>query len=330
MKALITIITPVYNAEETIVGTIHSIREQTLRHWHCLLVNDGSTDHSLQLIKEMVGQDRRFTLINNPSNLKLAASLNIGIRAAQSDYIMQLDADDLIAPNCLEERFKHITGHNCGAYIFPNYNTFYRQPGDGATISFREGERNALLKHFLLHKLPLPWNTSAIVWKRSTLLQLQGYNEELERMVDAELSIKLLLTDIQIAILDNKPDFYYRKTTSGSNTDTKRLSFVRSADTVVESVLEFTGQQAPGKLTMVQTYLGKFIWHVAAITLVSTQFSRKDTLSLMALATTHGLWAKKKIEPSFLAIMANSLCYPAFKWWGIRSLVWRLLNINYH
>ena len=99
---LISIITPVWNAEATLAGTLASARAQTRAGWEMLLIDDGSTDGSKALAARLTEGDPRFHLLGWGANRGPAAARNEGIRAARGRWITFLDADDLWRPEKLE------------------------------------------------------------------------------------------------------------------------------------------------------------------------------------------------------------------------------------
>ena len=102
MSALVSIITPCYNAEKYVVQCIESVQKQTYSNWEMLIVDDGSTDHSFEVIKTFQKNDGRIKLIQLDTNSGAAISRNKAIEIAQGDYMAFLDADDLWLPNKLE------------------------------------------------------------------------------------------------------------------------------------------------------------------------------------------------------------------------------------
>jgi glycosyltransferase involved in cell wall biosynthesis len=100
----ITVLMPVYNASEYVRKTIDSILNQTFTDFEFLIINDGSSDDSEEIIKSY--SDPRIRLVNNEKNLKLIATLNRGINLAQGKYIARMDADDICLPTRLEKQYK--------------------------------------------------------------------------------------------------------------------------------------------------------------------------------------------------------------------------------
>lgn len=97
----ISIIVPVYNAEKYLKECIDSVVKQSYQDWELILINDGSTDDSLQICKEYAQIDKRIIVIEK-DNGGVSESRNIGIVKSKGEWITFLDSDDLLLPNALE------------------------------------------------------------------------------------------------------------------------------------------------------------------------------------------------------------------------------------
>lgn len=97
----VSVVTPVWNAEETLAETVASLVAQTRGDWEMLLVDDGSTDGSRALAAQLAAEEPRIRLLGWPDNRGAAAARNAGIRAARGRFIAFLDADDLWRPQKL-------------------------------------------------------------------------------------------------------------------------------------------------------------------------------------------------------------------------------------
>jgi len=93
-QGLVSIITPMYNAEKYVGQTINSVLSQTYENWEMLIVNDGSKDSSAEIVADYSKKDSRVKLINQP-NAGSAAARNNALRNAIGQFICFLDADDL-------------------------------------------------------------------------------------------------------------------------------------------------------------------------------------------------------------------------------------------
>ncbi|MGZ3756973.1 MAG: glycosyltransferase family 2 protein [Mucilaginibacter sp.] len=104
----ITVLMPAYNAERYIGEAIDSVLQQTFSDFELVIVNDGSTDGTEQVIRAF--EDERIVLINQP-NTGVAAALNTGLKYARAPYIARFDADDVCYPQRLEKQFNFLQ-HN--------------------------------------------------------------------------------------------------------------------------------------------------------------------------------------------------------------------------
>lgn len=105
---MVSVIVPVYNAEKYLEKTIDSILSQTYTDFELILVNDGSTDCSNQIIKKYVELDCRIKHVDG-DNYGAPHARNVGIEIATGDYVVFFDADDTMNENALEELYHLIT-----------------------------------------------------------------------------------------------------------------------------------------------------------------------------------------------------------------------------
>ncbi|MCC4332981.1 glycosyltransferase [Limosilactobacillus reuteri] len=100
MPAKISIIVPIYNVETYLENALTSIQQQSYRNLKVIMVNDGSTDHSVEIAQQFL-QDSRFILVSQ-ENQGLSAARNTGLKYVDSEYVYFFDSDDQIAPNLIE------------------------------------------------------------------------------------------------------------------------------------------------------------------------------------------------------------------------------------
>lgn len=94
MKDLVSIITPTFNSETFISETIASVRNQTYQNWEMIIVDDGSTDRTVEIIEAISERDKRIKLIRCQENKGAGVARNQGLEMARGRYISFLDADD--------------------------------------------------------------------------------------------------------------------------------------------------------------------------------------------------------------------------------------------
>ena len=118
---MVSIIVPVYRAKEYIARTIDCVRDQTYTDWELILVDDCSSDGSVEIIENIIAsQKKRIRLIRKEVNVGAANARNSGIDASSGRYIAFLDADDVWKPDKLEKQiaFMENTG---AAFSFHSY-----------------------------------------------------------------------------------------------------------------------------------------------------------------------------------------------------------------
>lgn len=119
-EPLVSIITPVYNAERFLSETIKSVQEQTYKNWELLLVDDCSKDNSAKIIKEFKKNDDRIKHIKLEKNSGASISRNIGIKNAKGRFIAFVDSDDLWEPEKLEIQINYMLEKKLG-FTFTSY-----------------------------------------------------------------------------------------------------------------------------------------------------------------------------------------------------------------
>ena len=101
---MVSVIVPIYNVEEYLEECLESIRNQTYTNIEVILVNDGSTDGSIEICERFCQQDNRFKLVTQ-ENQGLSAARNRGVKESIGEYIMFVDSDDVVKENIVEVLF---------------------------------------------------------------------------------------------------------------------------------------------------------------------------------------------------------------------------------
>ncbi|HML57764.1 MAG TPA: glycosyltransferase family A protein [Ferruginibacter sp.] len=191
MLPRVSIITPVFNRERVIAETIQSVINQTYKFWELILVDDGSTDETLNIVRGFVENDARITLVIRDRLPKGApVCRNIGYEQAKGNYIIFLDSDDIIAPNALSTRVGAMEEQKVD-FIWCSSAFFTNHPSDAKYIWNRADERTDL-DRFLLHD-PV-WQTTGPTWKKSFLDKYHlRFNEQALSSQDWEFHVRALL-----------------------------------------------------------------------------------------------------------------------------------------
>lgn len=99
---IVSVVIPVYNAEEYIADTLKNIVSQSLYEIEIIIINDHSSDNTLDILKEIASSDERIRIIDNAVNIGAGISRNIGLSEAEGEYIIFLDDDDYVDTNMLK------------------------------------------------------------------------------------------------------------------------------------------------------------------------------------------------------------------------------------
>jgi glycosyltransferase involved in cell wall biosynthesis len=182
---MITVVVPVYNGERTIQETLLSITKQAFKEIEILIINDGSQDTTLEIIKQV--KDERIKVFTYP-NRGLAASRNRGLANAKGEYVSFIDADDLWTPDKLESQYKALQENPQAAlaYSWTDYidkNGHILRSGLQVTANGNVYEK-LLIRNFLE-------NGSNALFKTDALRKIGGFDESLPCVEDWDLYLRL-------------------------------------------------------------------------------------------------------------------------------------------
>ena len=115
-----SIIIPLFNRENFISDAIQSVIHQSNPNWELIVIDDGSTDQSCNIVEEFIKNDSRIKLVKRNRDPKGANTCrNIGIQESTGDYLLFLDSDDILAPWAIENRWVEIEKKKEYDYFFP-------------------------------------------------------------------------------------------------------------------------------------------------------------------------------------------------------------------
>lgn len=220
-EGLVSIITPVYNAEEFLKDTIDSVITQTYENWELLLIDDCSTDSSSKIISEYMVNDSRIKYIKLDKNSGAAVTRNTGLSLAEGRYIAFLDSDDIWMPTKLERQIDLLQKNEVG-FCFTSYR-YVMQNGEPMSKVARAPERidyNGLLKNTII-------GCSTVLIDKRIIGDFRMTN--VRRGQDTATWLQLLKrTDYAYGIYD---DLVWYRVVSGSLSDNKITAIKRTWNT---------------------------------------------------------------------------------------------------
>lgn len=214
MNSLVSIITPNFNSSRYIKHTWNSIKSQTYENWEWIIVDDKSTDNSPEYLRALSKKDNRVKILKRTLPPQGASTCrNIGIDCAKGDFLMFLDADDLIASTCLETRLKLMTDYPQLDFGVFKMQEFHKEIKDSQQIINKLcSDKCNYLSMFLSYNIP--WQTSCPLWRTSFIREKAiRFSENYQRLQDPEFHTKILLlhNPKYKVFTDIEPDCYYRQ-----------------------------------------------------------------------------------------------------------------------
>ncbi|MGH8050654.1 MAG: glycosyltransferase family 2 protein [Arenimonas sp.] len=213
MNPLVSVIIPCYNAERWVLETLESVKKQTYENIEIIIVNDGSTDKSAELIRSFQFPSIR---VFEQENKGQTAALNAGLALANGDFVQYLDADDLLHPDKIEIQVKRLL-QNPGCIASAEWVRFYD------TISDVVFQSDATWQDML----PVDWLVESwkegggmlfpAMWLLPTEIakNISGWNEELTLNNDADYFVRAILASEKILFCAGAKT-YYRSGIAGS------------------------------------------------------------------------------------------------------------------
>ena len=194
MRELVTVVVASYNYERFLSRTLESIRSQTWTGWEALVVDDGSSDGSVDLIRRFSERDRRFRLLQHVggANEGLGATLQLGIRSASGEWIAFCESDDWWEPGFLQRLSEAAAAHpECGV-LFSDVVLEGSSPTMEAHCvmvreHFRRGARAVDLYHAMSNAVP----TMSCAMVRAALIRNCDFNARFPPSLDMWLWAQL-------------------------------------------------------------------------------------------------------------------------------------------
>ena len=219
---VVSVVLPLYNAEETIERAIESIRKQTFTAWELLVLDDGSTDRSPQIAQVVAGRDPRVT-VTRLEHSGLIATLNRGLKDSNAEYVARMDQDDVSLPHRLEKQVAFLE-QNPGVAVVGgaaqvvdahgSLNQERRPPCSPTEVARALAERSAIIH-------------PTVLMRRGAVDQVGGYRTPFLAAEDYDLWLRLS----ERYKLANIPEIVLRYSAGGS-----QLSVIQAEQQILSTV----------------------------------------------------------------------------------------------
>jgi len=198
MPPTVSILMSVYNSSAYIGEAIESMLGQTFADFEFIIVDDGSTDASVDIVRQYASADKRLHHIILPENVGLASALNHGLASASGQYIARMDSDDMSLPDRLAQQVRYLDNHSEVGVL-------------GSRMQVVDKNKKPLFVY------EVPTEHSVIVWniffgrtfahpsvmmRRELLQSVNGYNDSLSVAQDVDLWARL----VGLTLFANLPD----------------------------------------------------------------------------------------------------------------------------
>lgn len=229
-KALLSVVIPVFNVKDYLPKTLDCILAQSYSDWELILVDDGSTDGSLEIEKSYSLRDDRVKVYQRDIQPKGAPCCrNIGQSLAKGDYLIYLDSDDIIAPYCFQQRVDFIEANDCDFAVFPMMG-FYNHLFDADGMIF--GYKPAGDDVAALLRRTLPFVVVSNIYNRKKLLE-NGvtWDMNLKSYQDSDYNLQVIRAGLSYKVSNLLPDYFYRL--SATNSICKKLYTVSNCQSQI-------------------------------------------------------------------------------------------------
>lgn len=173
MIPLVSVIIPTFNRSHLISETLDSILAQTYQNWECIIVDDGSTDNTKEIVANYIKSDNRLQYFTRPNHLPKGANAcrNYGFEISKGTYIQWFDSDDFMYPNLLLSKVEVFKKNPETDFLVCGIETI---DDKGQSKIFNISQSSNYLEGYLNDKLIL--NTFNILWKRSAVSSIKWDN----------------------------------------------------------------------------------------------------------------------------------------------------------
>lgn len=238
MNYLISVIIPIYNAEQTLRNSLESLLNQKYQNFEAICINDGSTDKSVNILEEFHQKDKRFSIFSI-ENAGVSNARNVGINHANGDFIFFFDADDILNANCLHSLIKPFKNSFSPTTITVTDNHRVSCLNDINVIQQRDAKKEQLILDSFKEQL-LSGQVVPTVWGKlipKQLLVNNSFSPELSHGEDFYFLVKMFTTNEITVIHCSESKYFYLETSESATatistrslkSNTQKYSFIFS------------------------------------------------------------------------------------------------------
>ncbi len=296
---LVSVIMPVYNGEKYLAEAIDSILAQTFTDFELLIVDDGSTDSSAEIIRAYAAQDSRIRSFRLAENSGSSTARNRGLSAAKGDYVTLMDCDDISVETRLQQQVSFLNANpeigavgGCGRAV----------SGDLAIQYFRQDSPQTHALSVMNVFCGDGFVQASIMYRREFLVSVDGYEASLSFSEDLDLVLRLLF-ETRIKFANLPEDLLIFRRHAGSKTMRHRKSAVTASRELRRPALERLCN-CPVQMETIDRFMtlrsyGKLSWR-------QRRAAKKDLRRLIDALIANS-WVEPEDKPLLVAEMNRRL-----------------------
>lgn len=249
---LVSIIIPTYNRAHIISETINSVLAQTYQNWECIIVDDGSSDYTEDIVAKYYF-DPRIRFFQRPAErIKGSNSCrNYGIEKSLGQFIMFLDSDDWLLPDHFLKKI-HVLRNNHQIDGILSKTIMVNNNKEVIKKEFRTVLTDNLLEDFI--SLKVSWYIHDVLWRKSFLKDKVLYDENLMKMQDRDFHIRRLIEEPTLSLCDEYLTLY--RVHENSKSVDSDYKVAESRHNAILQIIDYLEQE--GKLSItIKNYLFK-------------------------------------------------------------------------
>lgn len=296
----VSVVVPAYNVRRYITDALVSLQQQSLPEFEALIVDDGSTDGTRELVEQFCQRDGRFHLLSKP-NGGLSSARNYGIRHARTDYIALLDGDDRYAADKLAT---HLAVLQANPVVGVVYSASQTMREDGRPTLMRLSGKPIhsdpllalLCKNFVGHG-------SNAVFRRCLCTEVGEFDQSLRSNEDVDFWLRVAALPHWEFYREPRALCYYRVRPSGLSFNVKQMQ--RNRERVIAAAYERSPQRVGPMLTTAHAYLYRYL---ARLSLTAGDVAKARNYIHAALAADRSIfWRDPRSLTTLAAVQFSSL-----------------------
>ncbi|MBE9012338.1 glycosyltransferase [Pseudanabaenaceae cyanobacterium LEGE 13415] len=290
---IISVVIPAYNAEKTIQETIESVLNQTFENFEVIVINDGATDQTLEIIQSI--QDPRIQVFSY-ANAGKSIARNRGIELSKGNYLAFLDADDLWTPDKLKQQWQALQDHPDASVAY-SWTYFINENGKVLFSGTKYGN-DSNIYHKLLVRNCLESGSNILV-KRSAIAQISHFDPTLAKAEDWDFYLRLASQFKFVCV--PKYQILYRVHEGSSSFN------IQASENACLTIIDRAFKQAPESLQHLKKYTLATLYTYYVIKLLTYPAKRSDGIlafHYLRLAAKYNPALCKTIWKDLLKILA--------------------------